>query len=53
MNNQTLGGFSPPLTFSAGKAHSVPYFFEVTVKGGKWLSPNNGAPVPAPGYGAS
>jgi branched-chain amino acid transport system substrate-binding protein len=45
IKGETLGGFSPPLTFTAGKAHTVPYYYEMSIKGGKWVSPNGGAPV--------
>lgn len=42
LHGETLGGFSPPLTFTRGKDHYVPYFYEISVKSGKFVTPNNG-----------
>lgn len=48
LHGETLGGFAPPLTYTRGKTHTVPYFFELAIKNGQWVSPNNGAPVSDP-----
>ena len=35
VSNETLGGFSPPLTFTAGKPHPVDCWYTGRVQGGK------------------
>ena len=44
LKGETLGGFAPPLTFTQGKAHTVPYFFDMAIKDGKWAAPEGGVP---------
>jgi branched-chain amino acid transport system substrate-binding protein len=39
LSGTTLGGFSPPLTFTAGKPPSVNCFFIVSIKHGKFVAP--------------
>jgi branched-chain amino acid transport system substrate-binding protein len=42
MKNETLGGFSPPLTFEAGKPHPVDCWFTAKVENGTVGIVNNG-----------
>ena len=42
LKNETLGGWSPPLTFTAGKPHPVDCWFTARVQGGKPAMANNG-----------
>jgi branched-chain amino acid transport system substrate-binding protein len=48
LHGETLGGFSPPLTFTQGKTHTVPYYFDISVKNGQWVAPFGGTPQMVP-----
>jgi branched-chain amino acid transport system substrate-binding protein len=48
LQGNTLGGFAPPLTFTQGKPHSVPYFFDIAIKNGQWFAPFGGTPQQVP-----
>lgn len=48
LKGDDLGGFAPPLTYTQGKTHTVPYYFELAIKDGKWVSPNGGQPIQDP-----
>ena len=39
VNNNTFGGFTPPLTYTAGKPAQVPCSFIAGISGGKWTEP--------------
>src|ERR1700749_1047451 len=39
VNNKTFGGFTPPLTYTAGKPAQVPCSFIAGISGGKWTEP--------------
>lgn len=39
VKNDTFGGITPPLTYTAGKPAQVPCSFVVGIKGGKWTEP--------------
>jgi|SRR5579875_97809 branched-chain amino acid transport system substrate-binding protein len=39
VKDNTFGGFTPPLTYTAGKAAQVPCSFVVGISGGKWTEP--------------
>ena len=51
LHNETLGGFSPPLTFTQGKPDAVNCYFTFGITGGKETLPNGTnlscAPMPA------
>jgi branched-chain amino acid transport system substrate-binding protein len=51
--DQTLGGFSPPLTFISGKAHSVPYYYYLQIKNGKWVAPDGSQLQESPIFSSS
>ena len=53
LKGETLGGFSPPLTFTPDKAHSVPYYFPLSIKDDKWYAPNGDQPSHAPLFSSS
>ena len=38
--NDTFGGITPPLTYTAGKAAQVPCSFVAGISNGKWTEPN-------------
>jgi branched-chain amino acid transport system substrate-binding protein len=40
VNNNTFGGLTPPLTYTAGKAAQVPCSFVAGISNGKWTEPN-------------
>jgi len=40
VSNNTFGGFTPPLTYTAGKAAQVPCSFVAGISNGKWTEPN-------------
>jgi branched-chain amino acid transport system substrate-binding protein len=40
LHADTLGGFSPPLSFTKGKATAVDGFYLVTIKNGAWYAPD-------------
>jgi branched-chain amino acid transport system substrate-binding protein len=40
LQNETLGGFTPPLSFSPGKADVVPCYFTFTISGTKYTLPH-------------
>jgi len=40
ISNNTFGGFTPPLTYTAGKPAQVPCSFVAGISGGKWTEPN-------------
>ncbi len=44
-NGETLGGLAPPLTFAAGKPHTVDCWYLVTIKGGAFATPYGLAPT--------
>jgi branched-chain amino acid transport system substrate-binding protein len=44
LKNQTLGGISPPLSFTAGKPAFIPCWFGEQVKGGQFTSLNANKP---------
>src|ERR1700728_4648015 len=39
VNNNTFGGFTPPLTYTAGKPAQVPCSFVAGISNGKWTEP--------------
>jgi branched-chain amino acid transport system substrate-binding protein len=39
IKNNTFGGFTPPLTYTAGKPAQVPCSFVAGISGGKWTEP--------------
>jgi branched-chain amino acid transport system substrate-binding protein len=39
ISNNTFGGFTPPLTYTAGKAAQVPCSFVAGISNGKWTEP--------------
>jgi branched-chain amino acid transport system substrate-binding protein len=39
INNNTFGGFTPPLTYTAGKPAQVPCSFVAGISNGKWTEP--------------
>ena len=39
VKNNTFGGFTPPLTYTAGKPAQVPCSFIAGISGGKWTEP--------------
>ncbi|MCW2892566.1 MAG: hypothetical protein JWO75_2055 [Actinomycetia bacterium] len=39
VSNNTFGGFTPPLTYAAGKPAQVPCSFVAGISGGKWTEP--------------
>ncbi len=39
ISNNTFGGFTPPLTYTAGKPAQVPCSFVAGISGGKWTEP--------------
>ncbi|HEY6790975.1 MAG TPA: ABC transporter substrate-binding protein [Trebonia sp.] len=39
VNNNTFGGITPPLTYTAGKAAQVPCSFVAGISNGKWTEP--------------
>jgi branched-chain amino acid transport system substrate-binding protein len=39
LNGATLGGFAPPLTFTAGKPHPVDCWYWAVLKAGKYSTP--------------
>jgi branched-chain amino acid transport system substrate-binding protein len=39
VSNNTFGGFTPPLTYTAGKPAQVPCSFVAGISGGKWTEP--------------
>jgi branched-chain amino acid transport system substrate-binding protein len=45
VNNDTFGGITPPLTYTAGKAAQVPCSFVVGISAGKWTEPDSLTPV--------
>lgn len=52
MKNQTLGGFTPPLTFTQGKPTTVNCFFLVQIKSGQFTAPEGATPACEPAAGA-
>jgi branched-chain amino acid transport system substrate-binding protein len=44
LHGDTLGGFSPPLTFERGKPAAINCFFFESIKGGKFVAPNGSTP---------
>ncbi len=40
INNETLGGLAPPLTFTAGQPHPVDCWFNFAIKNGSYQLPN-------------
>ncbi len=44
MHNETLGGFTPPLTFTQGKPTTVNCFFVVSIKNSAYVAPNGATP---------
>jgi branched-chain amino acid transport system substrate-binding protein len=40
VSNDTFGGITPPLTYTAGKAAQVPCSFVAGISNGKWTEPN-------------
>jgi branched-chain amino acid transport system substrate-binding protein len=40
ISGNTFGGFTPPLTYTAGKAAQVPCSFVAGISNGKWTEPN-------------
>jgi branched-chain amino acid transport system substrate-binding protein len=53
LKDNTLGGFAPPLTFTRGKPHIVPYFFTLKIRDAKFVATNNASPRREPGVQAS
>jgi branched-chain amino acid transport system substrate-binding protein len=53
MHNETLGGYSPPLTFTQGKPTTVDCLFTVQIKNGAFISPNGATPQCQPVSGTS
>ena len=53
LKGDTLGGFAPPLTYTPGKTHTVPYYFDLAIKDGKFVAPNGGTPNQDPIASAS
>jgi len=49
LHDETLGGFSPPLTFVRGQSHVVPYYYFLRIKGGKFSAPDGAKPTMLPG----
>jgi branched-chain amino acid transport system substrate-binding protein len=49
VSNDTFGGITPPLTFPAGKAATVPCSFVAGIKNGNWAEPNGLTTVCQPG----
>jgi branched-chain amino acid transport system substrate-binding protein len=50
LNNNTLGGLAPPLTFTSGKATTISCMYVVSIKHGKFVAPKGAkaqCPVPA------
>jgi branched-chain amino acid transport system substrate-binding protein len=39
VKNNTFGGITPPLTYTAGKAAQVPCSFVASISNGKWTEP--------------
>jgi branched-chain amino acid transport system substrate-binding protein len=48
VKNETFGGLTPPLTYTAGKASQVPCSFVSGISNGKWTTPSGLTPVCAP-----
>lgn len=49
VKDDTFGGLTPPLTYTAGKPAQVPCSFVVGIKDGKWTEPNGLKTVCMPG----
>jgi branched-chain amino acid transport system substrate-binding protein len=49
ITNNTFGGFTPPLTYTAGKPAQVPCSFIAGISNGKWTEPNGLKTVCMPG----
>jgi branched-chain amino acid transport system substrate-binding protein len=49
VKNDTFGGLTPPLTYTAGKPAQVPCSFIVGIGNGKWTEPNGLKTVCMPG----
>jgi len=49
VKNDTFGGITPPLTYTAGKAAQVPCSFVAGISDGKWTEPNGLNTVCMPG----
>lgn len=49
LNNETLGGMAPPLTFTQGKPNSVKCWFWMRTKNGKFTTPYGLKPACVPG----
>jgi branched-chain amino acid transport system substrate-binding protein len=49
VKNDTFGGLTPPLTYTAGKAAQVPCSFVAGISNGKWTEPNGLKTVCMPG----
>jgi branched-chain amino acid transport system substrate-binding protein len=49
LHDDTLGGFSPPLTFVRGQSHVVPYYYFLAIKDGKFTAPDGAKPTKEPG----
>jgi branched-chain amino acid transport system substrate-binding protein len=48
LKGDTLGGFSPPLTFTPGKANLVNSYYTFAIKNGQFTAPDGLAPKTAP-----
>jgi branched-chain amino acid transport system substrate-binding protein len=49
LKNETLGGLTPPLTYTAGKPTAIDCYFTEEISNGKFVSTNNNQPVcPSP-----
>jgi hypothetical protein len=48
LKGDTLGGFAPPLTFTQGAGHNVPYFYYLSIENGKFTAPGGSTPGQPP-----